>query len=353
MKKKIKELIRFTIHNNISSTAIFLALTHFILTIEMIHYEITELAIFNSISTILYLIGLLLCLKGQNLYAYLITIMEVTACIIISVLFLGWASGFALYIYSLIPAVIFYSNSVITKHDKSLSYIVALFAILLFLELFQYTQLHSPIYYIPHNVSLFFYIFNVLVTTLSITMFSIFYNITIEFKNDSLINLNKQLEQDASNDSLTGLLNRRGLIPLIEEAINEKKNFCVAFCDIDDFKQVNDHYGHDAGDEVLKHVSSIIKKEMQGCNICRWGGEEFVILMKDYDIMVAAKKMDYIRKVIEKSATHFYSRKIPVTITVGIEEYKEHHKDADSIIKVADSRMYNGKQNGKNKVICA
>ena len=76
------------------------------------------------------------------------------------------------------------------------------------------------------------------------------------------------------------------------------KHFCVAFCDIDNFKRVNDSYGHDGGDEVLRHITKIIKREMQGCSVCRWGGEEFVILMRDYDFAVAKEKMEYLRKVI-------------------------------------------------------
>ncbi|MBR3736266.1 MAG: GGDEF domain-containing protein, partial [Lachnospiraceae bacterium] len=109
--------------------------------------------------------------------------------------------------------------------------------------------------------------------------------------------------------------------------------------------------GHDGGDEVLRHISAMIRKEMQGCEICRWGGEEIIILMKDYDMNVAKEKMEYLRKSIENSPTIFYNKRIAATITIGLEEKRESHREPDDIIKTADERMYYGKQHGKNIVI--
>jgi diguanylate cyclase (GGDEF)-like protein len=128
-------------------------------------------------------------------------------------------------------------------------------------------------------------------------------------------------------------------------------HFCVAFCDIDNFKRINDSYGHDCGDEVLRHITKLIKNEMTGCPICRWGGEEMVILMKDYDLAVAKEKMEYVRKCVETNPTVFYNKRISVTITIGLEENKDIYKTPEEVIKVADERMYYGKQHGKNIVI--
>ena len=130
-----------------------------------------------------------------------------------------------------------------------------------------------------------------------------------------------------------------------------KDHFCISFSDIDNFKRINDSYGHDAGDEVLRHITSIIKKEMHGCEICRWGGEEIIILMRDHDFAVAREKMEYLRKCIETSPTVFFNKRIPATITIGLEENKEGYSEPDDIIKVADARMYYGKQHGKNIVV--
>ncbi len=127
--------------------------------------------------------------------------------------------------------------------------------------------------------------------------------------------------------------------------------FCIAFCDIDNFKRINDSYGHDCGDEVLRHIARMIKKEMQGCSICRWGGEEMIILMKDYDLAVAKEKMEYLRKHVETNPTVFYNKRVPATITIGLEENKDIYNTPEDIIKVADERMYYGKQHGKNILV--
>ena len=96
----------------------------------------------------------------------------------------------------------------------------------------------------------------------------------------------------------------------------------------------------------------MIKKEMHGCTICRWGGEEIVILMKDHDMTVALDKAEYLRKSVEASPTLFFNNRIFTTVTVGLEENKDSYREPDDIIKVADERMYYGKQHGKNIVVC-
>ena len=175
---------------------------------------------------------------------------------------------------------------------------------------------------------------------------------------EMMVNLqkqNKQLSVDAKEDELTNLLNRRGFLPIVDSLMNEepKHHFCIAFCDVDNFKRINDSYGHDCGDEVLRHITKVIKKEMHGCDICRWGGEEFIILMRDYDMNVAIQKMEYLRKTIETNDTVFYNKHINATMTIGVEECSDIYHDPEDVIKTADERMYYGKQHGKNIVIAS
>jgi len=164
---------------------------------------------------------------------------------------------------------------------------------------------------------------------------------------------NKQLTSESKEDVLTNLLNRRGFLPIVDSLMHQepRRHFCIAFCDIDNFKRINDSFGHDCGDEVLRHITKVLKKEMHGCDICRWGGEEFIILMKDYDMDVAIEKMEYLRRTVENNYTVFFNKHIDATMTVGVEEYKDTYTDPEEIIKIADERMYYGKQHGKNIVI--
>ena len=120
---------------------------------------------------------------------------------------------------------------------------------------------------------------------------------------------------------------------------------------MDDFKRVNDSYGHEAGDEVLKHATMMIRNELPGCDICRWGGEEFVILLRDCNMASAKGKVERLRKTIESNPTSFFGKQIFVTMTIGLEEYKDNYKEPEDLIKKADERMYYGKQHGKNMLI--
>ena len=128
------------------------------------------------------------------------------------------------------------------------------------------------------------------------------YNLLVE-RYEGKVEKVEQLSADAQEDALTNLLNRRGFLPLIEEFMKDENNsghFCIAFCDIDNFKRINDTYGHDCGDEVLRHITRLIKREMQGCSICRWGGEEIIIFMRDFDLAVAKEKMEYLQQSQQK-----------------------------------------------------
>ena len=138
---------------------------------------------------------------------------------------------------------------------------------------------------------------------------------------------------------------------LMEPRSGRRTSFCIAFCDLDDFKRVNDSYGHEAGDEVLLHATKMIQQELPGSDICRWGGEEFVILLKDCDILTARSKVERLRKTVESNPTEFIGKQIFVTMTIGLEENLESYSKPEDIIKKADERMYYGKQHGKNILV--
>jgi diguanylate cyclase (GGDEF)-like protein len=120
---------------------------------------------------------------------------------------------------------------------------------------------------------------------------------------------------------------------------------------LDDFKRVNDSYGHEAGDEVLKHATLMIREELPGSDICRWGGEEFVILLKSSNLASARSRVERLRKTIESNPTVFAGKKIFITTTIGLAENDGTYETPEEIIKKADERMYYGKQHGKNVVI--
>jgi len=155
----------------------------------------------------------------------------------------------------------------------------------------------------------------------------------------------KELENRAYFDALTKVYNRYGFNKHLNELSNKK--FSLIFCDIDHFKKINDTYGHDAGDMVLKKVASILKKNLRKNDIIgRWGGEEFLILLPETELENAKKVAEKLRKTIEKENFNIPQQ---VTCSFGISEHQE-NEDIESTIKRADELLYKAKNGGRNKV---
>lgn len=155
-------------------------------------------------------------------------------------------------------------------------------------------------------------------------------------------------------DSLTRLLNRRTLDGYMKDAKTraEDKNepFCVLMLDIDDFKQVNDAYGHACGDEVLKIVAKAIMHSVNTNDyVFRWGGEEILVLVRA-DKEIAVKVAERIRHSIENITVHHKEADIKITATIGVASYKK-GMDVKVLFDEADANMYEGKKSGKNKVV--
>ncbi|MFP3012324.1 MAG: PleD family two-component system response regulator [Rickettsia sp.] len=173
-------------------------------------------------------------------------------------------------------------------------------------------------------------------------------------------NLRNDLEQSvnlAAKDGLTGLFNRRyfdiHLKQMIEKANKESIKLYLLMCDIDNFKHVNDTYGHQAGDKVLTIVSRILKNTLRVTDlIARFGGEEFTILLTDIDISKAIETAERVRVKIEYMDFHIEDQIEPLkkTISIGITEYKK-EESIESFIERADKAMYEAKTTGKNKVV--
>ena len=341
------------VHNSFLFTVTIMGFVHVVLLSILFFAGVTPLVHLNTISVIVYLFGMILSKFGHILPVYVSIFLEVTIYAMIATRCIGWDSGSYCFLCSIVPIIIYF-GCFLFKGARRWIVVLLLtinFAVYVFLYL-SYSGA-KPLFDIPDAAKRLLMIFSSFVMVFSVIFYNVIYIYSSEIERGTLERKNKQLSADAQEDILTNLLNRRGFLPLVEARMKDKKteHFCIAFFDIDNFKRVNDSFGHDGGDEVLRHIAGIIKKEMQGCEICRWGGEEFIILMKDYDFTVAKEKMEYIRKTIEANPTVFFNKRIPVTVTIGIEENKEGYQAPDDIIKVADARMYYGKQHGKNIVV--
>ncbi|HEY8255364.1 MAG TPA: PleD family two-component system response regulator [Rhizomicrobium sp.] len=162
----------------------------------------------------------------------------------------------------------------------------------------------------------------------------------------------------AITDQLTGLHNRRymarHLDTLLEGAQKNGRPLAFVIMDIDFFKQVNDTYGHDIGDEVLKEFASRIAANVRGIDLaCRYGGEEFVVAMPDTDTAFACNIAERLRQSIETTPVKISRApgQLSITISIGIAQCEGEADTADKLLHRADQALYRAKRTGRNKVV--
>ena len=161
------------------------------------------------------------------------------------------------------------------------------------------------------------------------------------------------LTSEAHTDPLTGLLNRRGFSAYIEESGSGTGDRRLAVFDIDRFKQVNDTYGHAAGDEVLRTFARVAKTVVrENDQVARLGGEEFAILLTGSTLDQAMMICERLRRSIEEEVTEVDGRLISVTVSGGIAEIVK-NGDIDETIAAADLALYEAKRAGRNQLALA
>jgi len=159
-------------------------------------------------------------------------------------------------------------------------------------------------------------------------------------------------------DPLTGLNNRRymqsHLTQLIAQGAERGTPFSLMILDIDHFKSVNDSWGHDAGDEVLKEFATRVRKAIRGIDMpCRAGGEEFVILLPDTELHIAELVAERIRQKVERKPFPIYAgmRSIGLTVSIGVAGFRTGNATPEALLKRADEALYKAKRAGRNKVV--
>ncbi len=164
----------------------------------------------------------------------------------------------------------------------------------------------------------------------------------------------KSYENLAFTDPLTGLYNRRMFIELAKKKLNEIKRYqeplSLIMLDIDYFKQINDTYGHDAGDIALKFLADILKRNVRASDIvARWGGEEFIILFPKTTLEQAHKVAEKIRRIVERSTIDLPNGgKLKFTVSLGVSSFSG-KEDLEELIKEADIALYEAKKRGRNR----
>ncbi len=166
-----------------------------------------------------------------------------------------------------------------------------------------------------------------------------------------LLKASRDLEYAANRDALTGVYNRGYLIHTLKQWMDtEDKHFLVALIDVDNFKNINDTYGHVYGDEVLTELARLMKQEIRGKGIAaRYGGEEFMLLFETPDRQKALDSLDRIKEGL--GAYSMSTRQVTITFSGGIEEYRTEGK-IDELFRSTDKKLYQAKNGGKNQIVC-
>jgi diguanylate cyclase (GGDEF)-like protein len=159
---------------------------------------------------------------------------------------------------------------------------------------------------------------------------------------------------EAILDPLTGLLNRHALVPRFLEISHQARltgqPVCLVLCDVDCFKAINDEYGHDRGDVVLRDIAYELRKQLRSFELVyRLGGEEFLIVLPGIGLQAGHEVAERLREAVERSRP----TDIPITISLGVSAARGAQVNYDTIFKAADEALYEAKRAGRNRVIAA
>ncbi|MBC7681217.1 MAG: diguanylate cyclase [Ferruginibacter sp.] len=164
------------------------------------------------------------------------------------------------------------------------------------------------------------------------------------------------LQEQAIRDPLTGLFNRRYLDETLARDLSRAKreghSLALILLDLDNFKRINDTYGHLAGDQVLKILSALLRKgARQSDTICRFGGEEFLVVLPNMSLDQARQKVDAWRLEFAQTVIQFGDVSLRVTFSAGVAVCPQHGGDSDALVACADAALYRAKQAGRNRVL--
>ena len=307
------------------------------------HFGVRFMQWFSIPTALVYIIGFFL-IRREKLGIYVwIVYFWLTTYMCCATVCLGYGYGFHLYCFSMIP-ILFVTEYLAYKLQQRrlparyISYAIAA----VYLLTTGLTAYYGPVYHIEENISAFFWVFN----AMCVFGFLIYYS---GYLIRTVVQSEEKLTDMAHNDRLTGLYNRHYMLEVLQSENENGTAGFLAISDIDDFKKINDCYGHNAGDEVLRTVADRMRKCCPDCQIGRWGGEEFLFCSRN-SYENGKQLMEQMRKAIAAAPVVFEEHTIPVTLTVGISA-RQPGASIDAWVQDADSKLYFGKKNGKNQLV--
>ncbi|MBE5885380.1 MAG: GGDEF domain-containing protein [Lachnospiraceae bacterium] len=333
-----------------------LSFVHVLIAIFFAFWGNTWLILYNIASFFLYQWLMDMAKKKHYVVVTILACIEIVIFVLITSFTIGTIMRFNLYCLALVPGIFYITSTIKDFKGKTLfPFLFSIVSMLTFVTSLLFELFREPLFVIEPSVGTqLIEIFNVIIVYVMMIIFSLLF--TWEMKNNSaaLEKRNQQLQQFANRDPLTKLPNRRSMMQVLNVSMHELQRdnapFSVILGDIDDFKKVNDNYGHDAGDKVLVMVANTITSQLRDCDsVCRWGGEEILIIIKG-DLEASRNIAERIRLNISSSKVEHNNQTLRVTMTFGVAQAKAGDR-IEHLIQQADNRLYYGKGHGKNQVV--
>lgn len=347
------------IHSSLKYRLMFAAggIVHMCFLAVFFMIDVQVLGYFNFFSVLLYVLGCFFSVSkrtGQMRYGWMIAFFsEIMAHTVACMLLIGVDANFYLYALVILPIsiyVLFFSCSIQRFFKTVIAFVIIdLLLVSGSLIVVKYFDTY-PYFPLSYNDIHALRILNMSCTALMLVVFSLLFSLEVHSLLKKLRTANSALEYTATHDALTGLYNRRSLKPMFEKLQENGVSFCVALGDVDDFKKINDTYGHDCGDIALKTVAGLLLEGLSDGDIaCRWGGEEMLLVLCG-NKEDALARLSAINEKIRSANIEHEDNNVRLTMTFGFAHYSE-AESLDTLVSTVDKRLYRGKLNGKNTIV--
>jgi diguanylate cyclase len=302
-----------------------------------------------GVCAILWVGILLINRQGMIQAAFLVGVLNSTVFALLTTWLLGWSSGFFFMALLIIPII--FHNSYWSQIVK-MTLAFAILAVIIGLFVISWQQ--ASYWIMDEKILKILAMINLVITVVVLAITGHYFETSAADAEKALIQANKKLAGLATTDPVTNLVNRRIILSRIEQEKNRmergSKPFTLIMVDVDNFKQVNDEYGHSCGDYVLVNLAEAISLTLRKQDeVARWGGDEFLVMLPETDVDGGVIVAEKIRTKIIETPFLYRELEIPVTVTLGVGSC-EPGNGVGSCIRKADQALYAGKQAGKNRV---
>ncbi len=333
------------------------AVVHLWFLIEFQFIGVEELAVVNIFSVLLYILGSFFSVNKQTgtmYYGWMLAFFsEIMIHTVLCMLLIGLDADFYLYLLVILPISVYvlYFSCRINVFIKTICVFILISMTVGSGSVMLVNSLECfPMFPLSYDDIDSLRMINMVAAAVMLVAFSLLFALEVHVLVRNLGDANKKLEYIATRDKLTGLYNRHSIKSMYEELEKSERSFCVVLGDVDDFKKINDTYGHDCGDVALKTIADIISGGIaEGDIACRWGGEELLLVLCG-SREEAFARLESINEAIRSAEIRHGESVVTLTMTFGF-AHKTEAEGLDALVSLVDKRLYYGKRNGKNTII--